>query len=226
VCLSDRSEAAGIVNERYGGRVVIERGEVIARDFQALQHTLTDGHARHHDDEFLEALALVQLEDRAEIDIGFPGPGLHFDRKFPALQGRDPLDVVRLLDLVDIGEKLLVRQHQVVANAPRCQQHASRHGATNLETGLAKRLPVEHVGDGVDRIELVGLGGIEFKIHHGPCPHTVRNSIAVSWLSRSLRDRLSTPTYLLMLPILHHLEQIYPFPKCTYKKFISFSLHI
>jgi hypothetical protein len=36
-----------------------------------------DRHRRHHDDELGEAVALVQLEDGAQIDVGLAGAGLH-----------------------------------------------------------------------------------------------------------------------------------------------------
>ena len=76
----------------------------------ALEHALADGDARHDDDEFPEAVGLVQLENRAEIDVGLAGAGLHLDGELAALKRRDLLDLVGFLNRMDVLEDLIVRQ--------------------------------------------------------------------------------------------------------------------
>ena len=69
-----------------------------------MQHAFTDCHARHDDDEFLEPINFVQLENRAEIDIGFTRAGLHLDGEFVAMLQRLPCQ--RLSDCHACGEVL------------------------------------------------------------------------------------------------------------------------
>lgn len=68
------------------GCVVVERMKVFLRHIDALEHALSNGNTRHHDDEFLETVGLVQFEDGAKIDIGLAGSGLHLDREFSSLK--------------------------------------------------------------------------------------------------------------------------------------------
>lgn len=44
---------------------------------EALVDALTDGHARHHDDELRPAVEAVQLEHRLRVDLGLARAGLH-----------------------------------------------------------------------------------------------------------------------------------------------------
>ena len=78
--------------------------EVVARDVDILEHALADGDARHDDDEFLEAVGLVQLEDRAEIDIGLAGARFHFDGELASLKGGYLLDLIGFLYPLDVFE--------------------------------------------------------------------------------------------------------------------------
>ena len=52
-----------VVDEVLERQVVVERAEVLGGDLDILEHALADGHARHDDDELLEAVAPRQLED-------------------------------------------------------------------------------------------------------------------------------------------------------------------
>jgi len=57
---------------------VADGGEVLARLSNRLEHAFPNGDRRHDDDEFGQAIAAGQSQDRAEIDIGFARPRLHF----------------------------------------------------------------------------------------------------------------------------------------------------
>ena len=73
-----------VVDEVLERQVVVERAEVLGGDLDVLQHAFADGHARHHDDELLEAVAPRQLEDGAQIDVGLARAGLHLHREVRA----------------------------------------------------------------------------------------------------------------------------------------------
>ena len=77
----------GVVDEVLERQVVVECPEMLGRDLDVLEHALADGHARHHDDELLEAVAPRQLEDRAQVDVGLAGAGLHLDGEMRAGPG-------------------------------------------------------------------------------------------------------------------------------------------
>ena len=53
--------------------------EVLSRDLQRLVHALSDGNARHHDDELAPAKAFVQLEHALDVAIGLASARLHLD---------------------------------------------------------------------------------------------------------------------------------------------------
>ena len=54
---------------------------MLLRDLERLVDAFLDRHRRHDDHELGEAVPLVQLEDRAQIDVGLAGAGLHLDRE-------------------------------------------------------------------------------------------------------------------------------------------------
>ena len=114
-----------------------------------LSTPFADGHAGHDDDELLEAVALGQLEDGAQVDVGLARAGLHLHgevgaaaglvgravEQFPGLQRRGrvgDLDVVAILDLRGVGRQLVFGQQQVVADAqlgPLLPGEQAPHGA-------------------------------------------------------------------------------------------------
>src|SRR3546814_9234756 len=57
----------------------IEAFEILLGDLERLVDALLDRDGRHDDHEFGEAETLVQLEDRAEVNVGLARPRLHFD---------------------------------------------------------------------------------------------------------------------------------------------------
>lgn len=68
---------------------------------ERLDHAFADGHGGHHDDELGEAVFLVQLVDRADVDVGLAGARLHLDGEVAEVSVRELLgsgEAVLLLD--------------------------------------------------------------------------------------------------------------------------------
>src|SRR5690606_3476253 len=59
------TELRGVIEEVVERYARVESLEVLLGDLERLVYPLLDCHRRHHDDEFGEAVALVQLEDAA-----------------------------------------------------------------------------------------------------------------------------------------------------------------
>ena len=111
------TKALEIVDEVIERRFLVKRLEMLFCHVDALENAFADRDARHDNDELLEAVGLAKLENRAEIDVRLAGAGLHFYREFPALQGRDFLDIVGFLNRMDILEDFIIRQIEPVAHA-------------------------------------------------------------------------------------------------------------
>src|ERR1039458_741730 len=58
---------------------MVDSLEMSIGNLQILEYALPDRDVGHNDHELLEAVLLVQLIDRAQVDIGLAGAGLHFD---------------------------------------------------------------------------------------------------------------------------------------------------
>ena len=158
----------GIIHERLERRVVVERAEMLPHHLDALEHALADRDARHDDDEFLEAVALVQFKYRAQIDVGFARAGFHLDGKIqagvvrPLKLGRH-FDVVSRLNGAHILKNLLVPEGYRVADGEfRMHKAKPFDRLADLEAGLRDRLAVENIDHGFHRVILIIKGWIEF----------------------------------------------------------------
>ena len=84
---------------------------------ETLGHTLSDGDARHHDNELAPAVTLVQLEHRLDIDISLASPGLHLNVKpDPSEAVRKRLrqrNIIGFLNIPDARKYILVREFDV-----------------------------------------------------------------------------------------------------------------
>ena len=65
----------------------------------------------------VEAVALVQLENRAQVDIGLAGPRLHLHGEVPRIQGGRGRQTIAELDVLQVFEDFLIAQTQPVADA-------------------------------------------------------------------------------------------------------------
>ena len=90
--------------------------EMVNGNFKGLLHALANGDRRHDHDELAPAIALVQLEHRLDIHIGFARAGFHFHVQRTAPQplrkGCGLINVVILLHITDVFQQLLVGQLQ------------------------------------------------------------------------------------------------------------------
>ncbi len=81
------AQLAAVVAGEADRLVAVEGAKVIARDLEVLDHALVDSDARDDDDELAEAIALAQLIDRAQVDVGLAGARLHLDREVRVAPG-------------------------------------------------------------------------------------------------------------------------------------------
>ena len=96
------AELGGVVEEVVEGRVGVEALEVLLGDLERLVDALLDRHRGHHDDELGEAVALVQLEDRAQVDVGLAGAGLHLHGEVAGGERGRGRQAVAELDVVQV----------------------------------------------------------------------------------------------------------------------------
>ena len=73
------TELPRVVEEVVEGHAGVEPLEVVLGDLERLVDALLDGNGRHHDHELGEAVALVQLKDGSQVDVGLAGSRLHLD---------------------------------------------------------------------------------------------------------------------------------------------------
>ena len=169
------------VDERSGlGAVYLL--EVLGCHVERLLHALADRHRRHDHDELAPAVALVQLHDRLDVDVGLAGPRLHLDvevrsagRGLTVLQLVREWEVAGPLHNVDVVQQLLRGQGDLGVPQARVR------GCARLEQGrgggrllLARvdpvgdpvvlRLAREDFDDGIDRVGLVLLD-LELELH-------------------------------------------------------------
>ncbi len=115
-------EAVQLVEIRAGideepGLLAVVLHEMILRDLEGFLHAFADGDGRHHDDELAPAIALVQLEHRLDVHIGFARAGFHLHIQTAAAlalhQYAGLADVVFRLDGANIVEQLAVGEDEV-----------------------------------------------------------------------------------------------------------------
>jgi hypothetical protein len=106
-----------VVEEEVEGRARVEPLQMIGGGLKGVIDAFLDRHRGHHDDEFGEAEASVQLEDGAQIDVGLARAGLHLHGE---VAGREPgrgRQSMSELDGVQVSQQLIVEQRQPVADA-------------------------------------------------------------------------------------------------------------
>ncbi len=86
-------------------------------DVETLLHTLTYGHARHHDYELRPPELFVHFEHRLDIDVGLSRTGLHLHVQLAVPEFLDEVvglpDVFRCLDPVDILQKFFFGENDI-----------------------------------------------------------------------------------------------------------------
>ena len=110
------SRLAGIVEEIFKRGIGVEAPKVIFHDLEGFVDTLLDGHRGDDDDELGEAVAPVQLENSAQVDVGLAGAGLHFHREITRCEAGGWTQAVASLHLLKIIVDFIVKQFQTVSN--------------------------------------------------------------------------------------------------------------
>ena len=117
------AELAGVVKEVLEGRVGVEGAEVLFGDLERLVNALLDRHRRDDDDELGEAITAVQLEDRAQVDVGLARAGFHLDGEIARGQrGGRPQAIADL----DVARDWPGFHHPAVAGGCRCRGRSGR----------------------------------------------------------------------------------------------------
>ena len=163
------AELGGVVEEVLEGGVGVEGAEVLLGDLERLVDALLDGHRRHDDDELGEAVAPVQLEDRAQVDVGLARAGLHLHGEIAGGQRGGRRQAVAELDVVQVGQEFVIQQG---AGGCRCRGRSRQPpwpccGPKSFgdgELGAADFLPAEEVADR-SMAELVVEVGLEVQFH-------------------------------------------------------------
>ena len=58
---------------------VVDVADVLLEQPEAVEHALANRDARHDDHELAEPVLQMELGDRADVDVGLAGAGLHLD---------------------------------------------------------------------------------------------------------------------------------------------------
>ena len=83
---------------------------MLFRDLKRLVNSLLDSHRWNHDDELRKAVALVQLEDGAQINVGLAGAGFHLHSEIARGQRGGRPQAITNLDVPEIGEKFIIEK--------------------------------------------------------------------------------------------------------------------
>ena len=128
-------------------------------NLERLVDALFDRYGRHDDDELGETVALVQLEDRAQVDISFSGPRLHFHREVARGQVIGGPHAVSELDRVQVFEDFFIEKGQPIPDAEIILGEGKLllrplRVARDSELGPTDFLATKKVAHGFDRLKL------------------------------------------------------------------------
>ena len=148
--IADLPELAGIVDEVIVWHPGVEALQVIHRVVQRCVEAFLDRDRRHDDHVLGEAIALVELEDGAQVNIGLAGAGLHLHGEIAGRERRRRRQTVAELDGVQVRQQLIVQQCQPITDAEVVfkQGHLPTGGvARDSEFRPAGLLAVEKTAD-------------------------------------------------------------------------------
>ena len=143
---------------------------MVVRDPERFVDAFLDRDRWHDDDELAEAITFVQLEYRAQVDIGLARACFHLHGKIAGVQGIAEQQAAAELDSFQVTENFIIGQDQPVADAevsfgegePRLSlRRIPRDG----ELGPTDLLAAEQVAHGFDRLELKVEIGFEMEFH-------------------------------------------------------------
>ena len=137
---------------------------MLARGLEALEDALTDGHARHDDDELGDAVAAVQLVDGADVHVCLAGARLHLDGEVSqAPVGEDVgcREAAILLHGVQVVEELARRNAKLVsvANHQLIDRRLAFAAGIGGEYAAGELLSAEQVAGSLYSLQLMLLVG-------------------------------------------------------------------
>lgn len=178
--VDDPRQVRAVIDEAFERHPVIQLAEVLTGLLDRLLHPLAYRDRGHHDHELGEAIAPVQLEDGAQVNIGLARPRLHFDGEVHAIvaltaalvalhlqRGRE-LHGVALLHDVQVLQHLFGQQVEAVGVAEQplvVFQFARDLAGGDGEQRLPLLLSGEQVHNRVNRGLLVRKVGLEDELH-------------------------------------------------------------
>ena len=169
--VADLPQLRGVVEEILEGSVGVQTSEVILGDLKGLVDSLLDGDRRHDDDELGETVALVQLKNCPQVDVGFAGSSFHLNGEVACCQRIGGSQPVAELDVVQVPQQFVVQQLQAVADA-ECrfrQGQPALYPCFNMvgdrEVGPAGFLSPEQVDDRLNGGVLIVQVGLEVQLH-------------------------------------------------------------
>ena len=167
---------------------------MVVGELERLVDSLLDRDRRHHDHELGETVALVQLEDRAQVDVGLPGPRLHLDGEVAGLQGPRLRQAVVKLSVPQILENLVIDQGQAVADAQaRLMERQVSRVPGDRELGSTHFLTAEQATDRLHCLKLEVEVGLETELHGRRRPLSLRCGLSTTRRSGARITRTHTP---------------------------------
>ena len=139
-------------------------------NLERLVNALLDRYGRHDDDELGETVALVQLEDRTQVDIRLSGSRLHFHGEVArgqVIRGRhtvSELDCVQVLKdfFIEKGEPISDSEITLGERKPRLRRLLVPRDS---ELGPTDFLAAKKVAHGFNRLKLEIEVRFEVKLH-------------------------------------------------------------
>ncbi len=183
--IDDSRQVGAVVDKAFEWNPVIQLTEVVARLLDCFLHAFTYRDRGNDNDEFREAVAAVQLEDRAQVDVSFACPRLHFDGEVHAIVALPAAPVTLHFELGRRGKRITVLHHVQVFQDLFGQQVAAVGVAEQLlvifqfpfhllgrdgEEGLLLFLSGEQVHHRIDSGGLMLEVGFEFEFHGSALP--------------------------------------------------------
>ena len=129
-----------------------------------------DRNGRDDDYKLGESVALVQLEDGAQIHIRFPGSRLHFNREIARVQAIRRRQAVPKLNILQVFKNFLIKQSEPITDSEIVLGEGEallwiRWVPRDSEVGSANLLATEEVANCLNRLELEIEIRLEVELH-------------------------------------------------------------
>ncbi len=166
--LTDPPELLGVIDAGVEWNVVVQTLQMLPQQRDAREHALADGDVRDDDDELGESITLVQLEDRAQVDVGLAGARLHLDREIHPVEGITHGDPIAFLHGPKIREDRCLKCGLVgrlgVADPQLCESERRARLRGQRELTVRQRQLSEKVNDTRYRVTLIVERRVELEL--------------------------------------------------------------